>query len=432
MTSSRLDALIKLNSVPNWRLTAWIVMLLLLFLLIWANLLTIREVTVASGVFLSPTGIKKISHPEGGIVEGIHVSDGQEVNIDAPLMLIKAAEPGDNSNDLRARLDNLMLLKIRLDAEIQGKDDLVYPEELVKRLPEEVNSQRQQFASRRLKIESSLSLFLQKVKLARNELREFEAQLRAVTNNLRMSKKRFDMSKNLLKEGLIVQTEHLELEAELQRLEVQAQSLRTSFPLAQKTVADAEIQIKEFSNQFKSAVQEEKSKTEKIIERLEQSLSSTNEQGLRTMIRSPIDGIVKNLLYDTVGNVIEPSETIMEIIPSETSLVVEARLKPEDRPFVVSNQSAIVKLLAYDYVRFGVLKGRVTMVAPVASIDEKGEPFFKVFVETYKSFLGDDPMHFKVSPGMFATVDIHTGEKSLMDYLIMPVLQLKHKAFRER
>ena len=326
----------------------------------------------------------------------------------------------------------LFLLKIRLDAEIQGKNNLLYPEELVNRLPDEVILQRQQFDARRLQIETSTSLFRQKVNLARSELRELESQSRAVTNNLRMGKKRFEMSKRLLNEGLTIETEHLQLEAELQRLKSQAQTLKSSLPQAKETLTAAEIQIKELTNQFKSAAQEEMSKTEKAIEDIEQLLSSSNEQGMRTMIRSPIGGTVKNLLHDTVGKVIRPSDTIMEIVPTVSSLIIEAKLKPGDRPFVVPNQSAIIKLSAYDYVRFGSLKGRVTMVASVVSVDENGESFFKVFVETYKSFLGDDPMLFKVSPGMLATVDIHTGEKSLMDYLVMPVLQLNHKAFRER
>ena len=432
MTSSRLQELVELNNIPNWRLTAWLVMLLLIFFLIWASFLTIREVAVASGIFLSPSGLEKISHSEGGIVEGIHVSDGQVINEDAPLILIKTADHGNNSNKLKVQLDKLSLTKIRLEAEVKGKDTLIYPENLVKRLHEEVILQRQKFDAGRLQLESSTSSLIQKIKSARSELSDLEAQVRAVANNLRMGNKRFEMSRNLLNEGLIVETEHLQIEAEIQRLKEQAQILKSSLPQAKEAVVDAETQIKVMRNQFQSAAEEELFKTEKKIEGIERMLASSDEEGMRTMIRSPIDGTVKNLLYDTVGEIVSPGETIMEIVPAEASLVVEARLKPEDRPFVALNQLATVKLSAYDFVRFGVLKGHVTMVAPVASISENGVSFFKVLVQTNKSFLGEDPMLFKVSPGMLATVEIHTGEKSLMEYLIMPVLQLNHKAFRER
>jgi adhesin transport system membrane fusion protein len=432
MTSSRLDALVELHRVPNWRLTAWFVMVLLASLLIWASFMRIKEVTVASGVFVSPGGIKQIRHLEGGIIEGIHVSNGQVVNVDAPLMLIKATETGVNREELKVRLDKLFLSKARLDAEVQGINNFEYPEELAKRLPDEVILQRQKFDARRLQLDTSTSLFTQKAKVSREEVKELEAQLRAVMNNLRMGMKRFEMSKNLLNDGLTLETEHLQLEAELQNIKIQAQTLKSSVPQAKEAVANAENQIKDLNNQFRSAAREEIFKKEKAIERIQKLLDSSDEQGMRTMIRSPIDGLVKNLIYNTVGKIVRAGEPIMEIVPTEVSLIVEAKLKPADRPFVVLNQSAIVKLSAYDYVRFGTLEGRVTMVAPVASIDENGESYFKVHVQTYKSFLGDDPMLFKIAPGMLATVDIHTGEKSLMDYLIMPILQLNHKAFRER
>ena len=218
----------------------------------------------------------------------------------------------------------------------------------------------------------------------------------------------------------------------MQRLKVQEQTLSSSIPQAKEKVIVAETQIRELTNQFRSKSQIELAKTEKTIVRIEKLLASPDDQGMRTMIRSPINGVIKNLMYESVGNVIRPNEPIMEIVPTEVSLVVEAKLKPADRPFVVSNQSAIVKLSAYDHARFGALRGSVTSVSPVASIDESGKSFFKVFVRTYKSFLGNDPRNFKISPGMLATVDIYTGEKTLMDYLITPVMQLNQKAFRER
>ncbi len=432
MTFNKLDTLVEKNSTQNWRLTAWLIMLLLAFLLIWANFLTIREVTVASGVFVSPGGIKKIRHAEVGIVEGIHVKNDQVVNVDAPLILIKASESGENREELKARLDKLFLLKIRLNAEVQGKNNLEYSEKHEKSLSKEIILQRQKFDARRLQIESLASLFAEKAKLARREVREFEEQLRAVKNNLRMSMKRYAMSKNLLNDGLIIESEHLQLESELQRLKVQEQTLSSSIPQAKEKVIVAETQIRELTNQFRSKSQIELAKTEKTIVRIEKLLASPDDQGMRTMIRSPINGVIKNLMYESVGNVIRPNEPIMEIVPTEVSLVVEAKLKPADRPFVVSNQTAIVKLSAYDHARFGALRGSVTSVSPVASIDESGKSFFKVFVRTYKSFLGNDPRNFKISPGMLATVDIYTGEKTLMDYLITPVMQLNQKAFRER
>jgi len=432
MKNNKLDALVEQYSIPNWRLTAWPAMFFLAFIIIWASFMTFKEVTVASGVFVSTNGSKLIQHPEGGIVEGVHAIEGQVVKMDAPLILIKTAKTGVNLDVLQARLDEQFLIKVRLETEVEGKNYLEYPEELARRSPKQAVEQRKNFEHRRSKLDSSVSLFAQKVKQRSEEVIELENQLKAFENNLRLSMKRFEMSKALLNDGLTQEPEHLQIEAELQSLKVQVQNLRSSVPTAKEAVKEAENQIKDVHDRFISLAQEELVRTEQTIDRIRLLLASSNEQDKRTMIRSPTDGVVKKIMHNKIGEIIRPSETIIEILPTEDTLVIEARLKPIDRAFVVLNQPAIVKLSAYDYVRFGGLDGRVTMVAPVANIDENGEPYFKVLVQTYKSYLGNNPKLFKITPGMQATVDIHTGEKSLIEYLITPVLQLKHKAFRER
>jgi len=432
MTFSRLDALLERYPVPNWRLAAWPVMFMLTLLLIWANFITLKEVTVALGVVASPGGVRTIQHLEGGFVEGIHVSDGQVVTVDTPLVLLNLAKLGVNREELQVRLDEQLLLKARRDAEAQGSSNFEYPEELSKRRPEQVIAQRQNFEARRRQLDSSTNPFAQTVKQRRQEVKELEAQLRAVMKNLRQGIKRFEMSKNLLKDGLTPEIEHLQLEAEVQGLQGEAQSLKSSVPRAKAAVSEAEGQVNEERNLYRSAAREELVKIEHTIDRIQALLDTADEQGMRTMIRSPIDGVVKNMKYNNLGEVVRPGESIMEIVPKGASLVIDAKLDPADRAFVVLKQPVVVKLSTYDYARFGGLDGHVTMVAPDTSIDEKGKPYFRIFVQTDKTFLGNNPNLYKITPGMQATVDIHTGEKSVMEYLIMPVLKLKHEAFRER
>jgi adhesin transport system membrane fusion protein len=203
-------------------------------------------------------------------------------------------------------------------------------------------------------------------------------------------------------------------------------------PIAKDAVSEAEKQHEEEQNRFRNITREELLKIEQNIDRIQVLLASSDDQGMRKMIRSPIDGVVKNITFNNVGDVVRPGEPIMEILPGAASLVIDAKLSPADRAFVVLNQPAVVKLSAYDYVRFGGLEGQVTMVAPVANSDEKGKPYFRALVQTYKSYLGNDPKLYKITPGMKATVDIQTGERSLMEFLFMPFLQLEHKAFKER
>ena len=161
-------------------------------------------------------------------------------------------------------------------------------------------------------------------------------------------------------------------------------------------------------------------------------MKQADSQELRTEIRSPINGVVKNLGFNTIGGVVKPGDPIMEIVPTGDSLVIEAKLRPVDSGYVQVGQKATAKISTYDYSRYGGLDGEVIQVAPDSSTEQDGTPFFRVIVKTDKTYLGDEPGNYPITPGMEATVDIHTGTKSVLDYLVRPVLKLKHEAFRER
>ncbi len=432
MTTSRLDALLEHHPMPSWRIAAWPVMIMLAAVITWANFSQLEEVTVTEGEVVPLGDVKTIQHLEGGIVKEIHVTDGQVVREGTELILLDLASSGVNREELQVRLDGQLLLKARLEAEAKGKKSIDFPKEVAARRPEQVIAQRQNFEARRRQLAGSISTLAQAVNQRKQEVKELEAQIRSVTKNLRLAKKRFEMSKNLLKDGLTPEMEHLQLEAEVQSLAGEMQALKPSIPRAKSAISEAEGRVNEERNRFRSAAREELVKTEQALGRIQELLVSADEQGMRAMIRSPIDGVIQNLKYNTIGGVVRPGEPIMEIVPTGANLIIDAKLLPADRAFVAVDQPVVVKLSTFDFARFGGLDGQVTMVAPDTSIDEKGEPFFRIFVQTDKTYLGDDPELYKITPGMQATVDIHTGEKSVMEYLIKPVLKLKDEAFRER
>jgi adhesin transport system membrane fusion protein len=229
------------------------------------------------------------------------------------------------------------------------------------------------------------------------------------------------MSKNLLANGLLTEMEYLQIEAEVESLEGEAQNLDPSLFSQNHAILEAEDRASEELNRFRSGAREELVLVQQAISRINELLTSADKQDMRVMIRSPIDGVVQNINHTTTGGVIHPSEPIMKIVPTGNSMVIDAKLKPADRAFVTINQKAMVKLSTYDYAIFGGLEGKVTMVAPDTIIDEKGDPFFRIFVKTNKTYIGDDPELNKITPGMQATVDINTGGRSVLKYLIMPL-----------
>ncbi|MCG8511718.1 MAG: HlyD family type I secretion periplasmic adaptor subunit, partial [Rhodospirillales bacterium] len=272
------------------------------------------------------------------------------------------------------------------------------------------------------------------------------------------------LSAKLLADGLVPRMEHLELESEVKSLEgelaglnqsipraraavdevrgilkeeteavdAEINALRPSIPRAQAAVDEANQRAREEEIRFRREAQEELVKAEQSIARIRELLSEATEQKIRADIRSPINGIVKNLRYNTIGGVVQPGEAIMEIVPTGERLIIEAKLNPTDRGYVAIGQPTVVKISTYDFARYGGLDGAVTMVAPDTSTDEEGTPFFRVLVETDKTYLGRTTGELPIIPGMEATVDIHTGSRTVIEYLVKPVLKLRHEAFRER
>jgi adhesin transport system membrane fusion protein len=240
------------------------------------------------------------------------------------------------------------------------------------------------------------------------------------------------MSADLLKEGLTSRMEHSQLQSHVEELIGEAASLRSALPRTRASLVESQERARELTLKFGREAQEQLVETELNIARTQEMLTTASEQAGRSTIKSPITGIVKNMRYHTIGGVVRPGEPIMDIVPSEDALVIEAKLNPVDRGFVRAGQKATVKIDTYDYSRYGGIDGEVIAVAPDSTIPEGGQPYFRVVVSTAKPYLGDAKEGLIIAPGMGATVDIHTGTKSVMTFLLRPVLKLKAEAFRER
>ncbi|MBL4720707.1 MAG: HlyD family type I secretion periplasmic adaptor subunit, partial [Alphaproteobacteria bacterium] len=201
---------------------------------------------------------------------------------------------------------------------------------------------------------------------------------------------------------------------------------------ARAALADAVARQDEERERFITRSVEQLNTVELQYARVRELLNQASDQELRTEIRSPINGVVKNMRHNTIGGVVRPGEPLMEIVPADGKLVIEAQLNPVDRGYVQKGQRAIVKISTYDFVRYGGLEGVVSRIGADTNVTPAGDSYYEVIVETEKSYLGEQKGVLPISPGMQATVDIHTGTRSVLNYLIKPVLKLRHEAFRER
>lgn len=426
-----LDDLIKKHPMPTWRVVAWPVMAFMAIIVVWANFAELDEVAVAEGEVVPQGKVKVIQHLEGGIVEDIFVNEGDSVTEGSELVQLDLASSGVNKKELQVRLDSLLITKARVEAEARGTTP-VFPPDLTEIRPIQVSAERQNFEARKRQLESKMQVMREQLRQKELDVQEIESKRRNITKNLRLGRERLKMSKSLLSEGLTAKIDHLELEAEVENLAGEMEGLESSLPRAEATVQEAKERLNEEQVRFQREAQEELNKTEQNIARVQELLNEATEQGVRALIRSPINGVVKNMRYNTLGGVVKPGEPILEIVPTGGNLVIETKLKPTDRGYVQVGQKTTVKISTYDFARYGGLDGEVIQVAPDSSTDENGMPYFRVIVQTDKYYLGNTPGLLPITPGMQATVDIHTGAKSVMEYLIKPVLKLRHEAFRER
>jgi len=428
---SPLDRIAARSPWSGVRALSWIVMAFLATAVGWSFFAQLDQVSVASGEVKPQGNLKVVQHLEGGLIQRLYVQEGDVVKTGAPLVQLELAVTGINKDELQVRLDSLVLQRARLQSEAFNRP-LQFPDAEARRRPELVRTERETFEARTREFASVAGGLDEQVRQRQLAVGELEATRRSKRADLALSRERLTISENLLKDSLTPRTDHLRLQSEVERLDGEINALDQSIPRANAALAETREKAREEKAKFQRRAQEELQQVEVNFARTTELLNEATDQRKRTLITSPIDGVVKNMRFTTIGGVVKAGEPIMEIVPTEERLVIEAKLSPIDRGYVEVGQEARVKISTYDFVRYGALDGKVTQIAADSNADQKGETYFRVIVETDKNYLGDDPMTLRITPGMQATVDIHTGRRSVAFYLMKPVFKLKNEAFRER
>jgi adhesin transport system membrane fusion protein len=398
---------------------------------VWASIAELDEVSVAQGEVVPQGATKVVQHLEGGIVQEIFVKAGDRVAAEAPLMRLGLGTGSANLAELEVRRDGLALRRARLAAEATGAAP-AFPADSLERQPQVAAAERDAMASRKREQDTAASVLAEQATQRAAEIRELENAVSTVREQLAISREKLRISTDLLKDRLTSRLEHLDAQREVGRLAGEERAQVEKMAKARSALAEAEARSRELREKFGSQVRAELGDVELEIRRIDELLAEATAQSGRTLIRSPIDGTVKNLRINTIGGVVRPGEPVLDIVPERDRLVIEARLDPADRGYVRPGQQALVKLTTYDYVRYGGLEGEVVRIAPDSDVTPAGRPYFRVIVETQKTWLGETKDSLPISVGMQATVDIRTGRRTVLDYLLRPVLKLKSEAFRER
>jgi len=418
-SSSRLNALF------------YVICLVTTAAVIWAYFAELDERTQGIGRTIPSQQIQVVQNLEGGIIKEIHVVEGQFVHAGDLLVTIDDTGIGSSYSESASKIYELRAKSNRLRAEAGITDTLVDIEgdTNITRLME---NEKRLFAAQLRQYENQQSVLQQQLQQRKVELVDAEQDLKSFRVSQDMINREMQLSRPLLKKNLISELEFLQLE---QRDLEKKQEINRTIKKIEKLhlqIVEAEQKIKELEETRKAEALEELNTAVAEIDRLTFTQVAIGDRVTRTSVRSPVDGTVKQLLINTVGGVVKPGMDILEIVPVDKNILVETKIKPSDIAFIYPGQKAILKFTAYDFAIYGGLDGEVTLISADTITDDKGEEFYLVRVKCDKNYLGSEDNKKNIIIGMTAQVDIITGKKTVMQYIMKPILRAKHNALRER
>ncbi|MEA3373641.1 MAG: HlyD family type I secretion periplasmic adaptor subunit [Campylobacterota bacterium] len=409
----------------------WIMIVVVVWLIVWASFAEVDELARGEGKVIPSKQIQIIQNLEGGIVSEILVDEGEKV--DKGQILIKIDDTGFSSSfeENKLRYYELKAKSIRLEAESTGKKFRV-DKATEKEMPELIRHERTLYTIDQKKLEKKLKILKEQISQRKNELTEAKAKRDQLMHSYRLISKEVDMTKPLVRKGLVSEVEFLQLSRQASSMEGDLNAVTLSIPRIRSTIAEAEDKLAETRLEFQHDAKEELNKVTAEMSRIKESGTALEDRVKRTMVRSPVEGVVKQLLVNTVKGIVQPGMDIVEIVPIQDTLLIETKIKPSDIAYLFPGQKAIVKFTAYDFAIYGGLKGQVTYISSDTIVDEEGNNFYLVRIKTDENHLEKNGEKNDILVGMVANVDIITGKKTVMDYLLKPILKAKDSALRER
>lgn len=413
------------------RLTIWGLIAFVAFCLLWAHFAVIDEVTRGDGKAIPSSRLQKIQNLEGGIVAELFVREGQVVNIGDPLLRLDDTRFASNVGETEADRLALLLRVERLSAEVEERD-LEFPFKVVEAAPRLAASEQALFESRQQQLRNEVAGLEEQLVQRRQELREFASKQSQFSNSLKLLRQEIRMSEPLVAQGAISRVEVLRLKRAEVESRGQLDATTLAMPRAEAAIKEVERKIDETRGRFRSEALTELNVARTDLSKIQSSGKALEDRVSRTLVTSPVRGIVKQLLVNTIGGVIQPGSDLVEIVPLDDSLLVEARIRPQDIAFLHPGQAAVVKFSAYDYTIYGGLQAKLEQIGADTVTDDDGNSFYVIKLRTDKSHLGSEAHPLLIIPGMVASVDIITGKKSVLSYLLKPIIRARAEALRER
>ncbi|PWR23900.1 HlyD family type I secretion periplasmic adaptor subunit [Zavarzinia compransoris] len=409
-----------------------IVALFLVVFVLWAGFAELDKVTRGDGRVIPSRQVQVVQNLEGGIVKEILVRQGDRVKAGDVLLRMDGVAFDAEFRKTREEYLSLAARFVRLEAEADLRQP-VFPDDLLRDAPDYVAAERALAAGRRNDLDVRLSILSSRLDQRRQALAEATSALANAEKAMALARAEHEIIEPLVSRGLQPRVELVRADQRLTAATGERDLSRLAMERSAQAITETEREIESTGLQFKAEALEALTEVKRQRDLLERAMPAMEDRVERTEVRSPLGGIVNRVLVHTIGGVAQPGMPLVEVVPLDDTLLIEARIRPEDIAFLAPGLDARVKLTAYDFAVYGALPATVEHISADAVTDEKGERFYIAQVRTTRPSLGrkGGTEELPILPGMVAQVDILTGKRSVLDYILTPIVRVRDTAFRE-
>ena len=398
---------------------------------VWAHHAVLDEVTRGEGRVIPSSKTQVIQNLEGGILAEIRVREGDIVERGDILVRIDNTAAQASFRDLQSQYYTSLATVERLEAEQDGRD-MALSEDILANAPSAAADQKSLFEFRRRQLEAQISVLEAQASQRKQEIAEMISRRRQLERSLELAREEHSITQPLVSNGVVPRVDLIRIDRDIADLEGEISTLRLSVPRLKTAAKEAVQRIEEVRLAQKAESADELNRARAELKSVSETLFAGEDRVTRTEVRSPVYGTIKELKHTTVGGVIRPGEDILEIVPLDDTLLVEARIRPADIAFLRPGQEAVIKIAAYDFSIYGGLEANLEHISADTIKDEQGESFYRVYLRTEENTVTHQGNSLPIIPGMTTTVEILTGKKTVLDYIMRPILKARDRALRER
>ena len=419
----------QLRMASLWLL--WFIAILFAVLFAWAAIAEIDTVTRADGRVIPSAKLQVIQNLEGGIVAEILAKPGQLVNAGDKLVALSTVQ---HDAEKQSRFQQLLALDARasrLNAQASGNKPR-FSQDVSRHAPELMAAETAAYLGKQAEQASQIGVLDAQIEQKQRELQEAQIALKSARQGLALGREERETVAKMVERGLEPRLELVRIDRSVSELEARAELAPVTIERVRSAIVEMRARRDATLGQFRSETLADLNRTMGDLNALQQSMPALADRVARTEIKAPMKGIVNRVFVSTIGGIVKPGDAILEIVPGDDKLVVEALVQPKDIGFTKIGQHANVKITAFDYAIFGSMEGQVVNISADAVPNEKGEAFYQVRIETRTPVIEAIDKKLSIIPGMQAQIDIVTGKRTILQFLSKPLIALKENAFRER